>query len=70
MATAKSEHPYLVVRPREDKSGWCVEAWWFKRPVERIGRFPTHSDARKWIELESTSYFVLREIGSMIRHPV
>jgi hypothetical protein len=67
MATATSEHPYLAVRPCEDRSGWYVEAWWIKRPLEKIGNFPTHADARKWIEFESTSYFVLREIESMIR---
>jgi hypothetical protein len=36
--------------------------------LEQIGHFHTHGDARKWIEFESTSYFVLREIESMIRH--
>jgi hypothetical protein len=36
--------------------------------LEEIGHFHTQGDARKWIELESTSYFVLREIESMIRH--
>jgi hypothetical protein len=67
MATARSECPYLAVRPCEDRSGWYVEAWWIRRPLEKIGHFPTHSDARNWIELESTSYFVLREIELMIR---
>ncbi len=69
MATANSETPCLAVRACEDKSGWYVEAWWLKRPLEKIGRFHTHCDARKWIEFESTSYFVLREIGSMIKQP-
>ena len=67
MATAKSGRPYLAARPCEDRSGWYVEAWWVRRPLEKIGHFPSHSAAREWIELESTSYFVLREIESMIR---
>ena len=61
MATVKSEHPLLAVRPREDKMGWYVEAWWTNRPSENIGRFVTQSEARNWITFESTSYFVLRE---------
>jgi hypothetical protein len=65
----KYEHPLLAVRPREDKSGWYVEAWWTSRPSENIGHFATQSDARNWITLESTSYFVLREIETMIKHP-
>ena len=69
MATLKSEHPLLAVRPREDKSGWYVEAWWTNRPSENIGPFATQSEARNWITLESTSYFVLREIESMIKNP-
>jgi hypothetical protein len=68
MATLKSEHPLLAVRPREDKSGWYVEAWWTNRPSENIGHFATQSEARNWITLESTSYFVLREIESLIKH--
>jgi hypothetical protein len=64
---AMLEYPLLAVRPREDKSGWYVEAWWTNRPSEHIGRFATQSDARNWITLESTSYFVLREIESMIK---
>jgi hypothetical protein len=67
MATLKSEHPLLAVRPREDKSGWYVEAWWTNRPSENIGHFATQSEARNWITLESASYFVLREIELMIR---
>jgi hypothetical protein len=67
MATTKSEGPCLAVRPRKDRSGWYVEVWWLKHPLEEIGRFPTHGDARKWIELESASYFALREIESMMR---
>jgi hypothetical protein len=70
MATTISEHPRLAVRPCDDRSGWYVEAWWLKRPLEKIGRFPTHGDARKWIEFESTSYFVLREIEAMITRRV
>jgi hypothetical protein len=69
MATANSERPYLAIRPCEDKSGWYVEAWWINRPLEKIGHFATQSEARDWITLESMSYFVLREIGSMIKHP-
>jgi hypothetical protein len=66
---AKPEYPLLAVRPREDKSGWYVEAWWTNRPSENIGHFATQSDARNWITLESTSYFVLREIESTIKRP-
>jgi hypothetical protein len=69
MAAAISEHPLLAVRPREDKSGWYVEAWWTNRPSENIGQFATQSEARNWITLESTSYFVLREIEAMIKRP-
>jgi hypothetical protein len=65
----KYEHPLLAVRPREDRSGWYVEAWWTNRPSENIGHFATQSEARNWIMLESTSYFVLREIESMIKYP-
>jgi hypothetical protein len=36
--------------------------------LEQVGHFHTQGDARKWIEFESTSYFVFREIESMIRH--
>ncbi len=67
MATLKFEHPLLAVRPREDRTGWYVEAWWTNRPSENIGRFATQSEARNWITLESGSYFVLREIESMIK---
>ena len=69
MATSKFEHPLLAVRPREDKSGWYVEAWWTNRPSENIGYFATQSEARNRITLESASYFVLREIESMIKRP-
>jgi hypothetical protein len=69
MAPSKSKHPLLAVRPREDKTGWYVEAWWTNRPSENIGHFATQSEARNWITLESTSYFVLREIETMIKHP-
>jgi hypothetical protein len=37
--------------------------------LEKLGHFASHSDAREWIEFESTSYFVLREIESMIKNP-
>jgi hypothetical protein len=69
MARADSGIPYLAVRPCEDRSGWYVEAWWIKRPLEKIGHFTTYSEARNWITLESTSYFVLREIESMVKRP-
>jgi hypothetical protein len=69
MDTLKSENPLLAVRPREDKSGWYVEAWWTNRPSENIGQFATQSEARNWIMLESTSYFVLRDIEAMIKRP-
>jgi hypothetical protein len=63
---AKIEYPLLAVLHHEDKWGWYVEAWWTNRPSENIGHFDTQSEARNWITLESTSYFVLREIESMI----
>ena len=69
MTESKYEYPLLAVRPREDKSGWYVEAWWTSRPSENIGHFATQSDARNWITLESASYFALREIESMIKRP-
>ena len=69
MTALKSEHPLLAVRPREDRSGWYVEAWWTNRLSENIGHFATQSEARNWITLESTSYFVLREIEAMIKRP-
>jgi len=69
MTKLKYEYPLLAVRPREDKSVWYVEAWWTNRHSENIGQFATQSEARNWITLESTSYFVLREIESMIKHP-
>ena len=37
--------------------------------LEKIGHFATEFEARDWITLESTSYFVLRKIESMIKHP-
>ena len=61
--------PYLAPRPYEDGSGWFVEAQWVGRPKEQLGRFDTYSEARKWITLEATSYFVLREMGSTSEHP-
>jgi hypothetical protein len=67
LMAAKPEYPLLAIRPRDDKSGWYVEAWWTNRPSENIGHFATQSEARNWITLESMSYFVLREIESMIK---
>lgn len=67
MAATNSEGPSLSVRPCKDRSGWHVEVWWLKRPLEQIGHFHTHGEARKWIELESVSYFALREIESVMR---
>jgi hypothetical protein len=55
--------PYLAPRPHEDGSGWHVEAKWIGRATERLGRFDTYTEARDWIALESTAYFVLRELG-------
>ena len=63
------EIPYLAPRPFEDGSGWYVEAKWVHRATEKLGRFDTYSEARNWITLESTSYFVLREMGSIVKHP-
>jgi len=60
---------YLAPRPFEDGSGWYVEAKWIDRPAEQLGRFDTYSEARNWITLESFSYFALREIGPMVKHP-
>jgi hypothetical protein len=67
MATTNSEGPCVAIRPCRDRSGWYVEVWWLKRPSEEIGHFRTNGEARKWIELESVSYFALREIESMMR---
>jgi hypothetical protein len=64
---AQFTRPYLSVRPCEDRSGWFVEAWWTNRPLEKIGHFHTQAEARNWMTLESASYFVLREIGSMVK---
>jgi len=58
----------LAPRQFEDGSGWYVEAQWIKRAKEKLGHFATLAEARNWIMLESTSYFVLRELGSMIKH--
>jgi len=55
--------PYLAARPFEDGSGWYIEVKWVGRDAERLGRFDTYSEARDWITLESTAYFVLRELG-------
>ncbi len=63
MATAGSQPPHLAPRP-ERGPGWYVEAKWPTGATEKIGHFGTYSEARDWIVLESTSYFVLRELGS------
>jgi hypothetical protein len=55
--------PYLALRPYDDGSGWYVEAKWVARATEQLGRFDTYSEARDWMALESTAYFVLRELG-------
>jgi hypothetical protein len=72
MATENPNRPSLSVRPCEDRSGWYVEAWWPNRPLEKLGHFQTHSEAREWVALESVSFFVLREIGPSVkaRHTV
>lgn len=57
------EIPYLTPRPFEHGPGWYVEAKWIGRPTERLGRFDVYSEAHDWILLESTAYFVLRELG-------
>ena len=67
MTNSRPEHPRLAPRPYEDGSGWYVETHW-TRATERIGHFATYSEARNWITLEATSYFVLRELGSMMKH--
>jgi hypothetical protein len=56
------EIPYLVALPYEDGPGWYVEARWIGRATERLGRFNTYAEARDWITLESSTYFVLREL--------
>jgi len=68
MADTHSERPYLAPRPFDDGSGWYVEAQWINGARETIGHFATYAEARNWITLESTSYFVLREIGSIVKH--
>jgi hypothetical protein len=40
-----------------------------KSSVGKHRTLATQSAARNWITLESTSYFVLREIESMIKRP-
>ena len=55
--------PYLAPRPFEDGSGWCVEAQWIGRPIERLGRFTLYSEATDWVALEAIAYFVLRELS-------
>jgi hypothetical protein len=55
--------PYLSPHAFEDGSGWYVEAYWIGRPPEQLGRFASYSEANEWITLESTAYFVLRELG-------
>jgi hypothetical protein len=61
------EFPYLAPRPFADGSGWYVEARWINRPKEKTGDFAPFAEARNWITLESTSYFVLREIDWRIQ---
>jgi hypothetical protein len=68
MTPTNSSRPSLSVRPCMDRSGWYVEAWWPNRPLEKLGHFQTHPEAREWVALESTSFFVLREIGSSVKH--
>jgi hypothetical protein len=64
MAKAQSRHiPILTPRSFEDGSGWYVEVYWIGRPTERLGRFVSYSEANDWITLESTAYFVLRELA-------
>jgi hypothetical protein len=63
MGIARSEQPHLTPRP-ERGPGWYVEAKWTTGETEKIGHFATYSEARSWIALESTSYFVLRELGA------
>jgi hypothetical protein len=41
----------------------------YGHPSENIGHFATQSEARNWKALQSTSYFVLREIEAMIQAP-
>jgi hypothetical protein len=67
MTKIHSRHvPYLAVRPHGDGDGWYVEAKWVGRAKEQLGQFETYSEARDWVALESTSYFVLREIESTV----
>jgi hypothetical protein len=40
-----------------------VDVYWIGGPKERLGRFAVYSE-NDWIALESTAYFVLRELGS------
>ncbi len=68
MATAHSRNtPILTPRAFEDGSGWYVEAYWIGRPMEQLGRFAVYSDANDWITLESAAYFVLRELGQIVK---
>jgi hypothetical protein len=55
--------PYLSPHAFEDGSGWYVEAYWIGRPPERLGRFADYAEADEWIRLESSAYFVLRELA-------
>jgi hypothetical protein len=59
--------PYLTPRPFDDGSGWYVEAQWVGRRTEQLGHFTIYSEARDWIALQSTAYFVLRELGLPIK---
>jgi hypothetical protein len=59
--------PILTPRAFEDGSGWYIEAYWIGRPPERLGHFATYSEANDWITLESAAYFVLRELGHVVK---
>jgi hypothetical protein len=61
------EIPYLTPRPFEDGSGWYVEVQWIGRPTEQLGRFAIYADASEWITLQSTAYFVLRELERLVK---
>jgi hypothetical protein len=59
--------PILTPRAFEDGSGWYVEVYWIGRPAERLGRFAIYTEASDWIRLESAAYFVLRELGQVVK---
>jgi hypothetical protein len=64
---ASAEHPYLTPRRLESGSGWYVEVQWLQRGPEKIGHFGTFAEACAWMNLEASSYFVLRELGALIK---